>query len=82
MMESTKCLMCDNFLTIDQLGRKFNYCSQTCRRKIYQRITYRRDILTILKSKNDTLRGYTVATIEDAGFIVTIKEKEIGDLPE
>jgi len=70
----TVCDNCGNILTLDQEGRKRNYCSDFCRTKIYAKEKEERDVTHLIETGRE---GFlTVSRLRKYGYTVTITKEQ------
>jgi len=71
----TVCDNCGNILTLDQEGRKRNYCTDFCRSLIYRREKLEKDIAHLIETgKEDML---SIGKLREFGYTVTIEKKDV-----
>jgi len=76
------CIKCNAALTIEEESRGVKTCSVQCRSIYYRDKKLKKEIILAIKDNTfwSRLKHIKIGTLEDLGFIVTIKEKEISTL--
>ncbi len=76
------CVTCGEPLTLHEETRKVKYCSGVCRSLHYRDKKLRDAVMLALTESKfyNRIKHFKIGTLEELGFIVTIKEKEISTL--
>ncbi len=76
------CVTCNEPLTLREEERRIKYCCGACRSIHYRNIKLRAAVTLALKESKfyNRIRHFKISTLEELGYVVIIKEKEISTL--
>jgi len=82
MVQLMNCIICNAALTVEEEARKVKYCSGQCRAIYYRNRKLKKEILLALRDSTfyNRIKHLKIGTLQEQGFIVIIKEKEISTL--